>query len=323
MFLTVCRLGIEVAGRKVLGATVKAVFQTKISPAYDDVPEQFYHFPRTYLNQVKEAVGDWIVYYEPRRSTGDNLSRGGRLAYFAVAQVVGLRPDPNKDDHYYADIANYLDFDKVVPFRNGDDYFESALRGPDDRPNQGQARRAVRNMPDHEFEAIVQAGFSAELISAANRPSETPIEYNYGFSEPSADFERPVIETTINRPFRDAAFARQIQTAYGQRCAMTGLRIINGGGRAEAQAAHIRPVADAGPDSVRNGLALSATFHWMFDRGLVAIDDDFRILTAKKHLPEQAERMLNPSGYLIVPKDNRFQPHAQFLRWHREQKFKG
>ncbi len=44
---------------------MKAVLQTKVSPAYDDIPEQFYHFPRTYLNEVKAAVGDWIVYYEP------------------------------------------------------------------------------------------------------------------------------------------------------------------------------------------------------------------------------------------------------------------
>lgn len=295
-----------------------------MSPAYDDVPEQFYHFPRTYLNQVSASVGDWIVYYEPRRSTGDNLSRGGRLAYFAVAQVMGVRPDPNREDHFYADIANFLDFDNVVPFREGDFYYEVALKGPDGRPNQGQARRAVRNMPDNEFEAILQAGFAVELGSPSRSTAiPSPAEYNTGFAEPQADFERPLIETTTTRPFRDAAFTRQIQNAYDRRCAMTGLKIINGGGRPEAQAAHIRPVASAGPDSVRNGLALSATFHWMFDRGLIAIDDDFRILKAKKLLPEQAERMLNPSGYLIVPEDQRFQPHAQFLRWHREEKFKG
>ncbi len=236
------------AGRNLLGTTLKAVFQTKVSPAYDDVPEQFYHFPRTYLNQVKEAVGDWIVYYEPRRSTGDNLSRGGRLAYFAVAQIVGLRDDPNKPDHYYADIANYLDFDKVVPFREGDFYYEAALKAPDGRPNQGQSRRAVRNMSDHEFEMILRAGFSTELGPAkATATTYDPVSYNPGFAEPQADFSRPLVKSTITRPFRDAAFARQIQFAYSQRCAMTGLRIINGGGRAEAQAAHIRPVASAGP----------------------------------------------------------------------------
>ena len=49
------------------------------------------------------------------------------------------------------------------------------------------------------------------------------------------------------------------------------------GGRAEVQAAHIRPVADNGPDSLRNGVALSSTFHWMFDRGLISVGDDYAV----------------------------------------------
>ncbi len=297
---------------------MKAVLQTKISPAYDDVPEQFYHFPRSYLNQIKAAVGDQIVYYEPRRSTGDILSRGGRQSYFAVAQIVGLREDTAIEGHYYADISNYLSFDQAVPFREGDTFYESSMRGADGRTNPGSAQRAVRNMPDHEFDAILRSGFTAYIKTT----SIAPFNYNQGFAEPQADYNRPLVETSLTRPFRDAAFARQIQTAYGQRCAMTGLRIINGGGRSEAQAAHIRPVADAGPDSVRNGIALSSTFHWMFDRGLVAIDDDFKILKSSK-MPEQASRMLNPTGMVLVPEDQRFQPHRQFLGYHRDRIYKG
>ena len=224
---------------------MKAVLQTKISPAYDDLPERRYHFPATYLNQIKAAIGDWIVYYEPRGTTSDNRSRGGRMAYFAVARISACRDDPVKDGHYYAEITDYLDFDRVVPFREGTFYYETALNGLDGRPNQGATRRAVRNMPDNEFELILRSGFSVEIVP---QPPSI-LEYGSGFAEPQADFQRPLIETTITRPFRDAAFARQIQTAYGQRCAMTGLRVINGVGRSEAQAAHIRPVADAGPDS--------------------------------------------------------------------------
>lgn len=66
--------------------------------------------------------------------------------------------------------------------------------------------------------------------------------------------------------------------AYGSRCAITGLRLINGGGRAEVEAAHIRPVEASGPDIVSNGIALSGTAHWMFDRGLISVADDLQIL---------------------------------------------
>lgn len=39
---------------------VKAVLTTKAESIYDDLPEERYHFPRTYLNAVQAAVGDWI-----------------------------------------------------------------------------------------------------------------------------------------------------------------------------------------------------------------------------------------------------------------------
>jgi putative restriction endonuclease len=298
---------------------VKGVFQTKISPGYNDVPEFQYHFPRMYLNQVERSVGDWIVYYEPRRATTDDLSRGGRQAYFAIARVVKVRPDDTKADHFYADVADYLPFDNAIPFREGDHFYENAMRGQDGRTNSGSAQRAVRNMSDKEFDLMLRVGFAADLQQA--KPVESPVLE--GFAEPPAFIERPLVETTVTRPFRDAVFSKQIQTAYDKRCAMTGFRIINGGGRPEAQAAHIRPVEHDGPDSPRNGLALSSTFHWMFDRGLLSIDDDFKILKAKGAVPPEVERLLNPSGQLIVPKDYRLQPHQQFLSFHRENIFKG
>ena len=46
------------------------------------------------------------------------------------------------------------------------------------------------------------------------------------------------------------------------RCAVSGLRLIKGGRRPEVLAAHIMP--DNGPDTVRNGIALSGTVHWLF-----------------------------------------------------------
>jgi putative restriction endonuclease len=300
----------------------KAVFTTKVTPTYDDLPEERYHFPRTYLRQVEQAVGDFIVYYEPRRASAEASSRGGRQAYFAVARLTGIQPDPTRADHYYAGITDYLDFDRPVPFRDDAHYYESALRRDDGETSKGAFGRAVRALPDPEFDLILRAGFVADDPLAALSPSAT--NEPRGFEEPAqADFERPIIERLIARPFREQAFARQVRLAYDNRCAVTGLRLINGGGRAEVQAAHIRPVASHGPDSVRNGLALCGTAHWMFDRGLLAVDEDLSILTVKSGLPEDAERLLLPDRILRAPRDVATQPHRQFLRWHRENVFKG
>ena len=99
--------------------------------------------------------------------------------------------------------------------------------------------------------------------------------------------------------------------------------MINGGGRPEVQAAHIRSVQDHGPDWIRNGIALSGTFHWMFDRGLISLDDDLKILRAEKLIPDEIKPLFNKTGYLLPPKHSAMQHHPDFLRHHRETRFKG
>src|SRR5262249_25771457 len=141
--------------------------------------------------------------------------------------------------------------------------------------------------------------------------------------DPEAPFERPIVERLVARPFREAAFVASVKSAYSETCAVTGLRIINGGGRAEVQAAHIRPVADGGSDSIRNGLALSGTAHWMFDRGLLSIADDYTILVAEKKLPRNAIQLIRPDRKLLLPERPDARPHVAQLRYHRERIFKG
>ncbi|HEY5047419.1 MAG TPA: HNH endonuclease [Rhizomicrobium sp.] len=297
----------------------KAVFTTKVDPTYDDLPEFRYHFPRTYLRQAEAAVGDWIIYYEPRRTSGDLGSTGGRQAYFATARLNAIQPDPALPDHFYAFVSDYLEFDDAVPFREGDHYYESGLLRDDGGTNKGQFGRSVRSIPESEYDLILKRGFSQVLA-----PTEDAKHSPSNWADEPATFERPIIERVVSRPFRDAAFATAVKAAYDNTCAITGLRIINGGGRSEAQAAHIKPVAASGPDSVRNGLALSGTVHWMFDRGLLSISDDYSLLLAKGRVPEPVERMLNPDGKLRLPKGRQeFWPHSQFLRFHRENIFKG
>jgi putative restriction endonuclease len=302
----------------VTASVSKAVFTTKIEPTYDDLPEFRYHFPRTYLRQVEAAVGDWIVYYEPRRTSSDPSSRGGRQAYFATARVASVQPDTTIADHFYAFVSDFLEFDRPVPFREGDYYYEASLRRTDGGTSRGAFGRAVRLITNGEFDLILKSGFDTLLAQAPVGGADLP-----GFADEPATFERPIVERVSSRPVRDAAFSGAVKSAYENTCAFTGLQILNGGGRSEVQAAHIRPVAASGPDSVRNGLALCSTIHWMFDRGLLSLDDDYTILMAKDRVPEPVHRLVNSDGRLKLPTRSEFQPHPQFLRFHRETVFKG
>src|SRR3546814_20578656 len=89
---------------------VKVLLTTKVNPTYDDLPEDSYHFPRTYLNTIEQAVGDWAIYYEPRRTSGDLISRGGRMEYFAKARITRLESDHATPDHSYHSVADFLAF---------------------------------------------------------------------------------------------------------------------------------------------------------------------------------------------------------------------
>ncbi len=288
----------------------KGILSSKADSGYDDIREERYHFPKNYLGRIREMIGDTIIYYEPGKG-------GGSASYVAIARIAQLDPDPKKSDHYYARVSDYLEFDHPVPLRRGDGApYESSLNTPSNKIS-GYVQSAVRSISDEDFDAILSAGFGHLL---AEQTSEAP----QGLAEQAAPFVRPIVERLIARPFREAAFASRVKRAYGATCAFTGLGMRNGGGRSEVEAAHIKPVGDghAGPDSVRNGLALSRTVHWMFDRGLLSIDSDNRILKARGLVPEPVARLLNPSGEILLPISERERPHQAFLEYHRNKIFK-
>jgi putative restriction endonuclease len=299
-----------------------AVFTTRLSPSYDDVPEERYHFPKRYLASAQAAVGDWIVYYEPRRTGNAVGSANGRQAYFAIAKIAAVAPDPHTPDHFYAivEAGSYMNFVSPVPFRQGEDYFESRAQREDGGTSKGWFGWSVRPIPADEFQRIVHAGTALHL-----RAYETPVANAFELAEEAVHFEyeRPMIDQMVSRPYRDQAFRRIVRDAYENRCAISGLRLLNGGGRPEVQAAHIKAVEDRGPDSVRNGLALSGTFHWLFDRGLISIDKDFKILRAKGQIPDELLPLFPRDGLLRLPDDQRLWPHDEYMRHHRETRFKG
>jgi len=291
----------------------KAVFYHKPDSGYDDLPKRFYHFPKQYLSRVEQTIGDYIVYYGPHEQSD--------RYYSSTAKVIGVRPDTNLKDHFYADVRDFLDFDRLVPYKeNGG--FEKDLVRPDGSINGGRAVQAVRIIEDAEFAAIIEAGLS-------NSDEWPDPDEAIGIGEPlpglaeeiNSGFERPIIQQLSRRPFRDRKFRQHVKLAYDRACAFTGLRLINGHGRPEVQAAHIMPVEANGPDSVRNGIALSGTVHWMFDRGLLSIEDDYTIMISR-HLNYDISHLLVADLKARVPENPNLRPHPHYLNWHRENRFK-
>jgi putative restriction endonuclease len=85
----------------------------------------------------------------------------------------------------------------------------------------------------------------------------------------------------------------------------------------------ISAVEANGPDIVSNGIALSGTAHWMFDRGLISLADNLEILISRQVNDRESVRtLLNKTGHAIPPQRPSQRPHPHFLKWHRENCFK-
>jgi putative restriction endonuclease len=302
---------------------MKAVFYHKPNSPYKDVRGARYHFPHKYLTRVEPVVGDMMVYYGPLDG------KSGRY-YTGVAKVSGIRPDTDLAKHYFADLADFIDFDRPVEYKEAGG-FEKRLVQPNGIINNGYKVQAVRRLEESEFAAIIRAGLS-EPDEWPDRDSdemedelETPYDNFCEAPQPELigePFDRRVLERLTRRKWRDQKFKKHVRVAYDRTCAFTGLRLINGMGRPEVQAAHIRPVEKGGNDWVRNGIALSGTVHWMFDRGLLSLADDFTILRSR-HLNHDVSQLLNKDMRARVPSDEDLTPHPEYMGWHRSNVFKG
>lgn len=294
------------------------VFIHRSDSIYDDIPSERYQFPKQYLSRVQQCEGDWIVYLEPSKV---KETKG----YFAVAKVQEVIPDPRKQDMFLALIepGTYLDFGDPVPFRDDTSIVELGLLN-DQGKISGRAQAAVRSLSADDFARIVDRGLGRDedILPRVGNSAQMP-----GFQDAQTPFlhipARERVNQITNRAIRDRNFRKNVLRAYGERCAITGLRLINGGGRAEVEAAHIRPVEHDGPDIVSNGLALSGTAHWMFDRGLVGLADDLTILVSRQSNDIAAiSSMINHTGKILAPSRLGNQPRSEFVTWHRENCFK-
>ena len=294
------------------------IFIHRSDSIYDDSPAERYQFPSQYLRRVEACVGDWIIYYEPRRVAE---TRG----YFAVAKVQQVIPDPAAPGMYLALIepGSYLDFVNPVPFTDTDGVVEHGVLNEHGRIS-GRAQSAVRPLAPADFARIISMGLDEgePVLPRVGEASPAP-----ALQEELRPFEFEHIRNRasfiVSRIMRDRIFRRIVLRAYDERCAISGLKLINSGGRAEVAAAHIRSVEANGPDIISNGIALSGTAHWMFDRGLISLSDDLAILISRQaNDPSDVRAFINASGRALAPKRAFERPHPRFLQWHRENCFK-
>lgn len=104
--------------------------------------------------------------------------------------------------------------------------------------------------------------------------------------------QRERVESRLTRIARSSAFPGRVSREYDWRCAVSGTILRTPSNIYEVQAAHVVPVSEGGTDDIRNGLALSHTFHWAFDWGLFGVREDRKV-----YVPNRVCRM-KANGFL-------------------------
>ena len=124
------------------------------------------------------------------------------------------------------------------------------------------------------FKVRRKSKLSQSALARLNRQTmdgddETPTRSNLG------DARKKVLASVMRR-LGQPKFRKALLNAYDRQCAITGCGVAE-----VLEAAHIEPYSMRGLNKVTNGLLLRADLHTLFDLGLIAIDEKYRLLVSK------------------------------------------
>ncbi len=162
---------------------------------------------------------------------------------------------------------------------------------------------------------------------AENYPTASDDIRNDMLYDPSENYARKVIQRfeQLNPAEREEEvivrshiFKKAVLQFYENRCAISGLKIETPNQVSMVDACHIVPFAESFDDTIPNGIALAPTLHRAFDRGLLTISSEYRVMInpkIKDHSPATGIEQFNQKE-IYLPNDTRFFPSPEKLKSH-------
>lgn len=148
----------------------------------------------------------------------------------------------------------------------------------------------------------------------------------YLLNEPEAQYKQLKIESEEDVFVRGGLFKKLVPKVYDSTCSFTGMRLESTFGYNFIDACHIVPFSVSRDDKVNNGIALCPNLHRAFDRGLISIDNSYRLIISS-HIAEvegHPYSLRNLEGRKMrLPFNSRYYPSLENLDWHRKEIFKG
>ena len=134
------------------------------------------------------------------------------------------------------------------------------------------------------------------------------------------------VEDEETRFVRGGLFKKLVPKVYDFTCAISGMKVIAVDGSSLVEACHIVPISVSGDDKVTNGIALCPNMHTAFDRGMIGVNEQLRVIVSPSLADNEAspynlkqfhgQPIRLPFGVMHYPKIDSFQ-------WHLKEKFIG
>lgn len=171
---------------------------------------------------------------------------------------------------------------------------------------------------DWERLAVECALLNEQLRTGRAEPvSDTEPDESFDLNDFSGETRQVLTEQRIKQSF----FRRAVLASYRGKCCMSGLsdsRFLI--------ASHIVPWSKDKANRLNpgNGLCLSALHDKAFDKGLITLTDDFKILVSeelKRGKEAFIQAVILPLDGRPIDPPERFMPQSEFIAWHRNKLF--
>ena len=123
---------------------------------------------------------------------------------------------------------------------------------------------------------------------------------------------------------RGSIFKREIPKIYNNTCCISGMRIDATISISMVDACHIVPFSVSYDDTINNGIALCPNLHRAFDRGLIGIDENYKVLVSKSFIENETSYGIKAFECKVIslPKSIKYYPKRENLQWHFSNIFK-
>nr|WP_293835534.1 HNH endonuclease [uncultured Arsenicibacter sp.] len=158
-----------------------------------------------------------------------------------------------------------------------------------------------------------------------NDPPETYIATIKKLKEQmsGSDAQRELFQQEII--IRGGAFKKEVPKLYGYRCCISGLKIDATFNVSMIDACHIVPFAKSYNDTITNGIALCPNLHRAFDRGMISVDENFKVIVSER-FTESKDNLYSikqlAGKSILLPAAPRYRPLTENFAWHRKHTFK-